>query len=108
VITAQSVPYEIELDGRSVEVPVARFSYAAVQVVPMNYSSTTGVIEIKKSLSGEAADAVSFSSSITPNMTTKAIVDDINVLDVAFLHIVNTTADAGKRARVIVFMSDTQ
>jgi len=95
-------PYRIELSGGSVAVPVGPHAYAAVQVIP-EYGSTTGVIEIKKSLTGEESDAVSFSAAVTPNMTTKAISDDIDVREVDYLHIVNTTADAGEYATVWVY-----
>lgn len=95
----------LELDGGTQVVPVSSWAFAGVQVVPEDYSSTTGTIEIKKSISGNVADAVSFSSAISPNMTTRAIEDTIDIRDIAYLHI-TTTADSGKHATVYIHLSE--
>lgn len=95
--------YRIELDGNAVAVPVGAYAYAAVQVVPIDYGSTSGVLEVKASLSGDPADMVSFASAVTPNMTSKAISDDIDVREVEYLHIDCTTSDSGKHAAVWVY-----
>jgi len=95
-----------DLDSRIIAVPCSQYKYASVQVIPSDYSSTTGVIEIKKSLTSNSSDAVSFSTPITPNMTSKAITDDINIRDVPFIHVANTTADSGKSCRVVIHLSE--
>ena len=97
---------QYDLDGRVIAVPCSGFAFAGIQVIPIDYSATTGVIELKRSLTGNAADAVSFATSVTPNMTSKAISDAINVRDVAFVHVANTTADSGKTCRVVVHLSE--
>jgi hypothetical protein len=97
--------YAVELEGYDYPVPVSSFAFAGVQVIP-EYGSTTGVIEIKRSMTGNPADAVSFSTAVTPNMTTRAIKDTIDIRDVAYLHIDNTTADSGKRCRVYIHLAE--
>lgn len=95
----------VALDGNSTTVAVSPWAFASVQVIPGNYGSTTGTIEIKKSLTGNPADAVSFASAVSPNMTSKAIIDSIDIRDIAFLHI-TTTADGTKFATVYIHLSE--
>jgi len=106
VVNQETRTYPVELEGDSYQVPCRGYAFAAIQVIPDGYSSTTGVIELKRSLSDDPADAVSFSSAKTPNMTSKAILDTIDVRDVDYLYIHNTTADSGKRARVLIHLSE--
>ncbi len=96
--------FTIDLDGGSLTVPVSSWAWLAVQVIP-EHASTTGTIEVKRSLTGNAADAVSFATAVTPNMTSKAIIDEIDIRDTGYLHI-TTTADGTKKATVWLHLSE--
>lgn len=101
--------YRVELNGGITgPVPVVHANYASFQIVPIDYGTTTGVIEIKASLTADTADAQSFGSAVTPNMTNKAITPDVDVRGVAYLFIHNTTADGTKAAHVHVYVTDRE
>lgn len=84
-----------------VYVPVEEFVRASVRVVQEQYSSTTGVIEVKRAWT-EYDDGVSFSPAVTlstdgssPSLNIDTTLAPYIVLDV-------TTFDSGKEARVVV------
>lgn len=94
-----------ELKGDLLVVPTDGATYFTVQITPEDYGATSGVIEIRKSLSGDTADAVSFSPALQPNMTSRAIAGPVECFDVPFLHIDNTTADTGKHCTIHLYLS---
>ena len=85
-------------------IAVGPYAFAAIQVIPTD-GGHTGTLELKRSISGNHADAVSFSTAVQPSLTTKAIVDAIDIRDVGFLHI-TTTSDSSKRAEVFIHLSE--
>lgn len=100
--------FDIDLSSATeIVIPCAEFNYASFQVEPLNYASTTADIAIKESLTGQAVDAQAFGTPVAPNMTTRAIELDEDIKGVAYLHAV-ITADAGKRCRLHVYMSDRE
>lgn len=100
-------PYVIELDGGITTIGVAEYNLLSVQVVPKDYSTTTGTIELKYSLSGNASDAVAFSPAIKPNMTSREVVSGVDVRDYNYVHIA-TTADSGKHAEIHITLIDSE
>ena len=85
-------------------IAASTFAFAAVQVIPVD-SGITGTIELKRSICGNHADAVSFASGVQPSGSTKAIIDEIDIRDIGFLHI-TTTSDGSKRAEVYIHLSE--
>ncbi len=102
------IPYpDVDLGTEThIVVPVGDVNWASVQIIPITTLATTSVIEIKKSISGDPNDAVSFVPGIFPDMNDRTITDSIDVRDLSFLHIVVTTTDAGEKAAVWVHTSD--
>jgi len=100
-------PYVIELDGGITTIGVAEYNLLSVQVVPKDYATTTGTIELKYSLSGNASDAVAYTPAIKPNMTTREVVSGVDIRDYNYVHIV-TTADSGKHAEVHITLIDSE
>lgn len=103
---------DIEMDGNtygeggslSTGIAVGTFWFAAVQVIPVD-SGHTGTLELKKSITGNHADAVSFATAVQPSLTSKAIIEEIDIRDIGYLHI-TTTSDSSKRAEVYIHLSE--
>lgn len=92
------------MDGGVHPVPVGPYAFAGVQAVAID-SGITGSIEIKKSISGNGAHAVSFGTAVQPNLSTFAIIDSIDVRDVGFLHI-QTTDDGDRKVELHFHFSE--
>jgi hypothetical protein len=98
--------YDVDLEGGSFAIPCAGYAYASVQVLPVTYSTTTGVLEVKRGVCSNQERAESYSTAVTPNMTTKAISAGIELKDDSYIFIDNTTADSGESCQVVVYMTE--
>jgi hypothetical protein len=93
---------------RNHPIPVGRWSTASVQVIPLSPPPSTGVVEIMHSLTGSTSDAVSFSIAVEPVVDGSAVTADVDVGPYAFIHVAVTTAETGKRALVVVYLTDRE